>query len=200
MPNIEWLDEEKKWRLVEDKNRYGVVSKDGKVICTVKYLRISPFVDGLAAIRFKKNIFSKIQTGVINENGEETLFSSEYLEIKVLNRNMIAAKVEVAKDKFKWCLIKKTGERICQPKYDACPEKILHTDLWRAPIDTKYAVISANAQQLSKPIYDDIWWFEGYLQGLRDRYWYKMNKQAVEIDCRPHSTHYSLNYVKSLYS
>ena len=57
------------------------------------------YTDGSTRGNGKENAVGGWAYVVINENGEETLFSDEYLEIKVLNRNMIAAKVEVAKVK-----------------------------------------------------------------------------------------------------
>lgn len=190
----------KQWLLVKASDRYGVADKDGNLICAIKYLSIKPFVDGLAAIRFKKNIFSKEQAGVINEKGEETLFSPEYLDIKILNRNMIAAKVQVSKKECQWCLIKKTGERICQPKYDCFPDRIGNTEFWKAAVNGHFTLIDAKGHQLCKPIYDDISWAEGYLQGLKKHYWYKMNKQGVELNCRPREVCYTTEFIKKFYS
>ena len=182
-------------KIVYHRNRAGIALQGEKMLCPVKYMSIDSFVDGLAAVRYKKNIFTKVQNGVINEKGEETLFSHEYILIKVLNRNMIAAKVPTGRDEFGWCLIKKSGERICQPKYDCFPDRIGNTQFWKAAVNGYFTLIDEKGHQLCKPIYDDIVWRDGCLQGLRDRYWYRMNNRGVETGYKTPKHYYTCSYV-----
>lgn len=157
-----------------------------------KYNLVSEKHDGLQVITYKKNIFSKIQWGVINNKQEITLFSGNFEDVVILNRNLIARKVKIAKDKFKWELAKKSGERICPPKYDYCPEYIVRTwtsenienYFYIAPVDGLYTLINGTGQQLCKPMYERIerdYVGNGFLRGLRGKYWHKINKKGIEL-------------------
>lgn len=151
---------------------------------------------GLQVITRKKTSFSKIQWGIIDEKKEITWFTGNFENVEILNRNLIARKVKIAKDKFKWELAKKSGERICPPKYDYCPEYIVRTwtsenienYFYIAPVDGLYTLIDGAGRQLCKPKYERIerdFYGNGFVRGARGEYWYRLNKKGVEIKCKP---------------
>jgi hypothetical protein len=172
------------------------------VVIMGKYNIVHPKKEGFAVIQYKKNIFSKMQWGIDDEKNNFILFIGKFEDVIVLNSNLIARKVKITKDMFKWELVKKTGERICQPKYDKCPQLI--ATIWKvqkntsryfyiAPINGCYAVLDAAGRQLCKPQYTR--WREAYrderesgiiCEVARNGYWYKINTKGVELKTKYH--------------
>ena len=158
-----------------------------------KYNIVHSKKEGLAVIKYKKNIFSKMQWGVDDEKNDFILYTGKFEDVRVLNINLIARKIKIGKDKFKWELAKRSGERICPPKYDECPEFIIRTWIssnvenyfYIAPVDGLYTIINGAGYQLCKPKYESIqrdFYGDGFLKGLRTGTWYKLNKKAVELE------------------
>ena len=146
--HTETINFKKGWYLTSDGKRYGIKDAYGNLICPTIYSFISDFTDGLAVIKFKKNIFSKEQWGVMNEKFEVNLFSEEYKNVKVLNRKILAVQLEDGE----WRIIKKSGEKIPGPTYDECPGPFSDGV---APVKCKklYAFINEDGQQICKAIF-----------------------------------------------
>jgi hypothetical protein len=155
-------------------------------------LEIKNFIYGLAVVKFKKNIFSKVQLGVINEKCEETLFPNECEEIIVLGNNLLAVKVRINEGTYKWMLTTKVGKKLCSPKYDKCPEWVVKDRLLFAPVDNQITLIDNAGHQLCKPKYTRliINWYDGengiVCEGARNGYWYKINIKGVELESKYH--------------
>lgn len=188
---VRWLNY-KDLHLVTDGKRFGIEDMHKNLICPVKYLEIGDFIYGLACIKYKKHIFSKVQVGVINEKGEETLFSSDCERVEILSYNLLAVQVRVNKDESKWMLTTRAGQRLSSPKYDKCPEWIVEGMLLSAPIDGMFTLIDGKGHQLCKAQYvrlrSSAYYRETGIacEGARDGYWYKINIKGVELKARYH--------------
>ena len=146
------------FEVVKKCGKYGVATINGSLICSIKYLQIKPFVDGLASVKRRKNIFSKVQWGVIDVYGFETLFPGEYADIVVLNRDLIAVQEKTKKArKGRWGLLDKYGRVICKPKYDECPGYVIPNEFWKASIDDLFTLIDSSGHQICKAKYDKIY-------------------------------------------
>ena len=179
--------------LATNGRRFGIVDPNNRVICPIKYLKIGIFVCGLATVKYKKNIFSKVQIGVVNEKGEETLFPSECEEVKVLSYNLLAVKVRINENKYKWMLTTRTGKALCSPKYDEAPEWVVSDKLLRASVDHLITLIDEKGHQLCKPQYYRIRLAPKIdrengvaCEGARNGYWYRINIKGVELKARYH--------------
>lgn len=187
-----WLNY-KDLRLVTNGRRFGIVDSNNELICPIKYLKIGIFTCGLATVKYKKNIFSKIQIGIVNEKGEETLFPCECEEIKVLSYNLLAVKVRINENKSKWMLTTRNGKSLCSPKYDEAPEWIVSDKLLSAPVDRLITLIDEKGHQLCKPQYYRLRTVHKSeresgvaCEGARNGYWYKINIKGVELKARYH--------------
>lgn len=186
------LEEVKKGR------KYSVAAPNGSLICHMWFVKIKPYVDGLAAVKRKKNIFSKMQCGVVDIYGIVTLFSDEYDDAIVLNKNLIAVKEKV-KDgqKALWGLVDKNGTIICKPKYTKCPEWILKDKMLWTQIGNFITVLDSSGHQLCKAQYTRIrpaYYIEKQsgivCECARGGYWYKINIKGVEIKTKYHEPAY----------
>lgn len=164
-------------------------------VCIMKnYTIVHLYEDGVAVIKYKKNIFSKLQWGVRNENGETTLFAGEFEDVIILSCSLIARKVNLGKDNFKWELTKWNGQKICPPKYDNCPEWIIKDKLLFAPANNLIALIDNAGHQLCKPRYmrlrPVVYTRERdagiACEGVRNGLWYKININGVELKTEYH--------------
>ena len=155
-----------------------------------QYAVVHFYENGVRVIKYKKNIFSKTQWGIKNEKGEITLFSGEFENVVVLSTKLIARKVKLGKDKFKWELAKYSGQRICQPKYDKCPKWVVRDRLLFAPVNNQIALIDNVGHQLCKPQYTRLAITTSdrtcgvVCEGARDGYWYKINIKGVELEAK----------------
>ena len=189
---VRWLNY-KDLHLVTDGKHFGIEDMHKNLICPVKYLEIDDFIYGLAVIKYKKHIFSKVQVGVINEKGEETLFSSDCERVEILSYNLLAVQVRVNKDESKWMLTTRAGQRLSSPKYDKAPKWVVKDKLLSAPIDRLLTLIDDKGNQLCKPRYKFLRSVSRReresgvaCEGARDGYWYKINVKGVELKARYH--------------
>ena len=178
------INSNKGWQVVENKGKLGVADKNGNLLCPAKYSYIRYFSHGMAPVCLKKSKFGKEQWGIINEKFEETLFSESYEDVEVCNSKFLAVKVKVNKKESKWGIIKKSGEILCPPKYDECPEKI-GDGLFVVKIDGKCALIDENGRQICKAKYTHILTSNaevGIFVGYRGGNYYRMNKNGIELN------------------
>lgn len=195
---VRWLNY-KDLHLVTNGKCYGIEDMHKKLICPIKYLDIGMFGEfGLAIIKYEKNIFSKVQLGVITEKGEETLFPSDCEDIVILSRNLLAVKVRINKTNSKWMLTTRSGQRLSAPKYDEHPKWIIFDNLLSICIDGLFALSDTKGNQLCKAQYTRFR-LEAYYreketgiacEGARDGFWYKINTKGVEIKTKYHEPVY----------
>lgn len=179
---------------VKKRLKYSVAAPNGSLICHMWFMEIKPYVEGLAVVKHKKNIFSKMQCGVVDIYGIVTLFSGEYNNAIVLGRNLIAVQEKVREDqKGRWGLVDKNGTIICKPKYSKCPEWLIKDKLLLAQIDELLTLLDNKGHQLCKAQYTRVRTTcrreteSGIAcEGSREGYWYKINFKGVELKTRYH--------------
>ena len=170
---------EQGWTLAEKRKKFGVKNNKGKLIIPIKYLYISPFIDGLAIVKYKSSIFSEVRWGIINEEGQEHLFSTDYEEIKILNGNLLAVRVSDENGNLRWGLINKFGYRITKPKYDDCPG-IFKSGLAIVSCDGLCALINDTGYQICSAKYERIdITEEGLITVWREGKSYRMNRSGA---------------------
>jgi hypothetical protein len=123
---LEWLDERRKFRKVGKHGRFGVKKTKGDLICKIRYNKISPFVDGIAIVEYKKFFSSKILLGILTTEGKEILFDENYKRVVVLNRNVIAVKIQIDEDKSEWAIVNSKGIEMYGIRYEDCPEPFVN--------------------------------------------------------------------------
>jgi len=129
---------------VKKGNKYSVADSIGHLICPMWFLEIRSYIDGLATVKYKKNIFSKVQWGVVDTHGCVTLFSGDYENMIVLNHNLIAVQEKGQKgQKGRWGLVDKNGIVICKPQYDECPVCIIGNQFYTVSINGMHMLIDA---------------------------------------------------------
>jgi hypothetical protein len=165
---------------VKKGNKYNALQADGTLRYPIWFLEIGPYVKNVAAVKYRKNIFSKIQCGVTLPHGRVTLFGEEYEEAVVLNSYLVAVK---EKSTGLWGILTKHNDVVCKPKFDECPEK-LRNGFIRVKIKGLYAVLNQSGQQICKAKYMRITLYDvkgDRFEVLRDKRCYKMNQKGVEI-------------------
>ena len=200
IPNLGYKD----WRIVESDGKYGIEDEAQNLICPIKYLQIYKFYSGLAILKYKKKVASKVRWGVINEKAEIVIFPEEYEEIKILSSKLIAfkeklnkceekweldnngkiRKVKVKTIEYRWGIISSSGSTICTAKYDSCPECIRDNEFWIAPINGYFTLINAEGKQLCRAKYDIIEadvMEPDFFYAYRNHCQYRMNKKGREI-------------------
>lgn len=179
---VETINFKKGWDRVSKGKRYGIKDAYGNLICPIIYSFISDFTDGLAVIKFKKNIFAKELWGVIDEKLKVNLFSEEYKDVQVLNRKILTVQLPDGG----WRLIKKSGEKIPGPTYENCPGPF-HDELAPVLCNGLLAFINEDGHQICKAIrvrcydYNDDGTISLYRygNGYNGYVVYRMNKKGV---------------------
>ena len=178
MKNNYLIHEKYGWTLTKRiLGRYGIKDKSGNLICPIKYITIFPFYAGLAIVKYKENIFSKVKWGVIDENFYLTLFSEPYEEVFVLTHKLLAVKLN-----GRWGIIHRSGKFICKPKYSFCPHEFCN-GFSTVQIGCYYAFINEDGIQICKAKYFKVRAFnERGIAEVCDEYgWKKLNKKGAEI-------------------
>ena len=184
------LEEVKKGR------KYNVAAPNGSLICPIWFKKIKPYVDGIAVVQGKKNIFSRTQWGILDIYGIVTWISGEYENVIALTRNLIAVQEKVKKgQKGAWGLVDKNNIVICKPKYDKCPEWIIKGEFLMAQVCCQITILDNAGRQLCKPQYTSL--RNAYrderesgiiCEGIRNGYWYKINNKGVELKTGYHES------------
>ena len=119
---FEWLDERRRFRKVGRFKKFGVKKSSGDLLTKIKYADISSFVDGVAVVRYRRFYFSEILWGIITTDGKEVFFDKNCKKVVVLNKNVIAVKIQVDEEKCEWAIFNSAGIEPYGIRYDKCPE------------------------------------------------------------------------------
>ena len=167
--------------LVGEKNEGTyLLSMDGEIISSTKYLEIGGLYEGRRSAR--KIIGKDTLAGYIDEEGMEYAFNfkntfnfSEGFSVVQLNSN-------------KYSLIDSNFHLVTKEQFDL----ILDLKQGFAPIrkDGKWSFINTKGELLFQPIYDDIYWFENGFSSVKKNNRYGYINQKGKLICEIKFAHW----------
>ena len=123
---LEWLDERRRFRKVGRFKKFGVKKSSGDLLTKIKYTKISPFVDGIAVVEYQRFFFKQTILGIVTTDGKEVLFDKNCKKVVVLNKNVIAVKIEVEEETYEWAIFNSEGIEPYGFRYEVCPTEFVN--------------------------------------------------------------------------
>ena len=153
---------------VKKGGKWGLLDKQGNVLCEPMYNDISNFQNGTAVAHLDNKAM------LINTNGEI---------VKIYDYNRVVplpnGYAQVMQNN-KWGLINPDGEEVVEPKYDELHANFIDNHYARVCIRGKWGIINYDGVELVAPKYDDIEDCDDIIYVRKDGKWGYLDKEFDE--------------------
>lgn len=161
-------DEQSERILVQKDGKWGLLDKQGNVLCEPMYNHIFNFQNGTAVAHLDNKAM------LINTNGEI---------VKIYDYNRVVplpnGYAQVMQNN-KWGLINPDGEEVVEPKYDELHANFIDNHYARVCIRGKWGIINNDGVELVAPKYDDIEDCDDIIYVCKDGKWGYLDKEFDE--------------------